>query len=181
VGGNLRSAAGSGRSLVPRETIARFDVASGNLLAWQIRPGTLSEDEHARDMAVTCDRLFVAYGGGLGKNWTRAIDLTDDTGDILWQKHANGDVQSVALWQDRLFFGGHFTEFHTGLPFTRFVVLITDGTIDPTWKPSFDGAFFGPWDILAVGNQVWVGGNFKDVSGVQQWGIARFTDAPSSP
>ena len=47
-----------------------------------------------------------------------------------------------------------------------------------TWAPEFDGSFYGPWDILVRGNQVWVGGAFKTVSGIAQSNIARFTDVP---
>jgi hypothetical protein len=60
---------------------------------------------------------------------------------------------------------------------TRFAAVNFAGRIDP-WKPSFDGKFWGPWDILVTGNQVYVGGDFLTVSGTAQQFLARFTDTP---
>jgi hypothetical protein len=52
-----------------------------------------------------------------------------------------------------------------------------DGQVDP-WHPSFAGTFWGPWDILSTGDQVYVVGDFLTVSDVSQRYVARFTDAP---
>ena len=41
VGGNFRRAAGSGRSFVARETLARFDLTVGNIQDWQVQPGAI--------------------------------------------------------------------------------------------------------------------------------------------
>jgi hypothetical protein len=175
-GGKFHRAAGTAQVYQARETIARIDLVNGTLLNWQIPAGAIAHDLHAYDVAPTCDRLFVAYAGS---NWAYALDLTDDTGDALWGMKTAGDVQTVAVYGNRVLLGGHFSQVdatdQNNIKRTRFAVVDFDGKID-AWAPSFDGRFFGPWDILVDGNRVWVGGDYTTVSGVAQRGIARFTD-----
>jgi hypothetical protein len=177
-GGNFRSAAGSGQPVVARATVARFDAVTGALHAWQTPAGAIPNGINAFDLGPTCERLFVAYGGS---NWLYALDLTDDTADVIWTMKTAGDVQTVAVRNDRVLFGGHFSQVdavdQTNVKRTRFAVVDFNGNIDP-WAPAFDGSFFGPWEILVRGDQVWVGGAFTHVSGIPQSNIARFTDTP---
>jgi hypothetical protein len=177
-GGNFRSAAGTGQPLVARATVARFDATTGAIHAWQTPAGAIPNGINAFDLAPTCNRLFVAYGGS---NFLYALDLSDDVADILWTIKTGGDVQTVAVRNDRVLFGGHFSQINPvnadHLKRTRFAVVDFFGNADP-WAPSFDGSFYGPWEILVRGNQVWVGGAFTTVSGVPQSNIARFTDEP---
>jgi len=51
------------RTWQPRETVARFDPASGALLPWAIPTGTIELDQKAYDLAPTCTQLNVGYGG----------------------------------------------------------------------------------------------------------------------
>ena len=177
VGGNFRKAAGSGRSLVVRDTLARFDLVSGNIHNWQPVPGSIPNGLNAYDLAPTCSRLFVAYAGS---NWAYAVDTSDDFGDVVWALKTAGDVQTAAVYNDRVLLGGHFSQIDAtdrpNVKRTRFAVVDFEGRIDP-WDPSFEGRFLGPWDIVVDGNRVWVGGDFTHVSGQPQRGIARFTDA----
>ena len=94
-------------------------------------------------------------------------------------------MQTVALYgDDRILFGGHFANTPANpdssqkVSRTRFATADLDGFAYSDWTPSFDGKFFGPWDILVRGDQVWVGGQFTQVSGNAQFFIARFTDLP---
>jgi hypothetical protein len=180
-GGIFRKAAGPVGVLVSRESIARFDVATAALHPWQIPPGSIPNELVAWDLATTCatDRIFVGYGG---QNWAYAIDTSaDDVGEVIWTIRTAGNVQAVEVHGDRVLLGGHFSQVNAvdiqKAKRTRFAVVDFDGNLDP-WAPSFDGRFFGPWDILSTGNQVYVGGNYSTVSGVARWGIARFTDTP---
>jgi hypothetical protein len=179
VGGHFRRAAGSGRSYVVRETIARFDLVSGNLHNWQPVLGSIPDELYAYDIAPTCERIFVGYAGF---NWAYALDLGDDFGDVLWWIRSSGDFQTVALYGDRVLLGGHFTEIDptngSWVDRTRFAVVDFDGGLDSSWTPSFSGRYLGPWDILVDGNRVWIGGDFRNVSGEAQRGLARFTDTP---
>ncbi len=177
-GGYFRKAAGSGRAFVVRDTLARFDLVSGNIHNWQPAPDSIPNGVSAYDLAPTCERLFVAYAGS---NWAYAIDTSDDLGEVVWALKTAGDVQTAAVYGDRVLLGGHFSQIDAtdqqNVKRTRFAVVDFDGRIDP-WAPSFEGRFLGPWDILVDGNRVWVGGDFLTVSGQAQRGISRFTDAP---
>jgi len=128
---------------------------------------------------MTCDRLFVGTGGS---NRIFALDLTDDTGNLLWMLSMFGNAQAVALRGDRLLVGGHFdwvplrgTNEHVDR--LHFCVLDLEGYLQNDWVPSFHGKIrTGVWDILVTGSQIYVGGGFTTVSNDRRWGIARFTD-----
>jgi hypothetical protein len=176
VGGTFAQASGTGQPFVPREDVARFDLSSGAIHAWSIPEADLPNSVPVLDMAALCDRLFMGIGGS---NWLYAVDLTDNVGNALWLYKTGGNVQTVAIFGNRVVFGGHFSQVE--LPNgdrerrTRFGAADFDGNLDP-WAPTFDGQFYGPWDILATGNQLWVGGRWTSVSGVAQHNLARFTD-----
>jgi len=189
-GGNFRSAAGSTGTLQPRATLAMFDPATGALDPWTPDNANIPNGVNAFDLAASCDRLFVGYGGS---NAIYAFDLTDDFGETIFGVKTGGNVQTVALRGDRVLFGGHFTQVSVNCPGARneneqrirFAIADLDGCVRDAsgndldgWTPSFEGKFFGPWEIFVTGDQVWVGGQFTMVSGVPQYMLARFTDIP---
>lgn len=177
VGGIFSQASGTAQPYVAREDVARFDVVTGTIRPWAIPEADLPVGVPVLDMAAACDRLFLGIGGS---NWLFTVDLSDNVGNTLWRYRTGGNVQTVAIFGNRVVFGGHF--LYIDLPNgsrvirTRFGAADFNGKIDP-WTPAFDGRFFGPWDILATGNQVWVGGAWTAVSGVARHNLARFTDA----
>lgn len=179
-GGRFRSASGTGTPLVSRATVAIFDPITGAIDPWTPLPGVIPNGINARDISANCTRLFVAYGGA---NAIYAFDITDATGDVIWNLKTGGDVQAVDVAANRVLFGGHFTQVsmlnsNQNLQRIRFAVADLDGHIQSDWVPSFEGKFYGPWDILANATQVWVGGQFTTVSGTPQYFLARFTDTP---
>ena len=187
-GGKFRSAAGTGSTVYsPRETIARFDAATGALDPWAIPVGTVPNEQVANDIAVTCGRVSAGY---LGQNWARSFRLDDgNTGTMVWEDKTAGNVQTVAmLGADKLIIGGHFSNVTedirvvpnaTRVPRTRIALLdLEDGSVDPSWNPKIDGNFFGPWDLLVEGNHLWVGGQFQTVDGLPRTHLARFTFTP---
>jgi hypothetical protein len=187
-GGKFRSAAGSGSAVYgPRETIARFDSATGALDPWAIPSGTVPNDQVASDLAVTCGRVSAGY---LGQNWARSFRLDNgDAGTMVWEDKTAGNVQAVAmLGDDKLLIGGHFSNVTEDIravpgaqryPRTRIALLnLSDGSVDQSWDPAIDGNFFGPWDLLVEGNHLWVGGQFQTVEGLPRTHLARFTFTP---
>ena len=177
-GGFFREASGTGGAFETRDTVARFDPTSGAMSAWRVAGGVIPNGVHATDLAATCEGLYVGYGG---QNFLYKLDVGDDTADVLWTIRTAGNVQTVAIDGTRVLFGGHFSQINatnqSNVKRTRFAAVNFAGQIDP-WKPSFDGKFWGPWDILVTGNQVYVGGDFLTVSGTAQQFLARFTDTP---
>lgn len=184
-GGNFDKAKGSSGTAQPRPRVARFDAATGALHAWAIPVGALTNGLVTYDLGLHCGtkKLFVGFGG---QNYLYAIDFGDDVGDVLWARQSAGNVQTVAVRGDRVLFGGHFSQvtYPTGTcsetkpKLTRFAVIDLNGNCDLGWRPSFDGKFYGPWDILVTdaGSRIWVGGQFTEVSKTPQYFLARFTD-----
>jgi hypothetical protein len=191
-GGAFRKASGSTGTMVARATLAMFDATTGALDPWTPDNAAIPTGVNAFDIDASCDRLFVGYGGS---NALIGLDLHDDLGNVLFNVKTSGNVQTVDLSVDgtRVYFGGHFLNVSVRCPWvsgnvndarTRFAVASIDGcvrapnTANPIdgWTPSFSGKFYGPWDIFSTGDQVWVGGQFTDVSGTPQYMIARFTD-----
>lgn len=192
-GGAFRKAGGSTTANQDRATLAIFDEVTGALDPWTPDNASIPNGVNAFDLDRSCvggdQRLYVGYGGS---NAIYGFDLDDDFGDILFATKTGGNVQTVAVRDDRVFFGGHFTQVSVNCPWVsrnendsriRFAMSDLDGctrnpnTSDPLdgWTPSFSGKFYGPWDIYANSTQVWVGGQFTDVSGAAQYFIARFT------
>ena len=187
-GGKFRSAAGAGSAVYGlRETIARFDAATGALDPWAIPSGTVPNEQVASDLAVTCGRVSAGY---LGQNWARSFRLDNgDAGTMAWEDKTAGNVQAVAmLGDDKLLIGGHFSNVTEDIravpdakryPRTRIALLdLSDGSVDQGWDPAIDGNFYGPWDLLVEGNHLWVGGQFQTVEGLPRTHLARFTFAP---
>jgi hypothetical protein len=187
-GGKFRNAAGSAsKSYSPRETIARFDAASGALDAWAIPAGTIPNDQIASDLALTCERVTAGY---LEQNWARSFRLDNgNAGTLVWENKTAGNVQAVTmLGPAKVVIGGHFSNVteDAGVvpdaqrwPRTRIALLnLSDGSVDPHWAPAIDANFFGPWDLLVDEDHLYVGGEFKTVAGVEQTHFARFTFTP---
>lgn len=192
-GGSFRKAGGTTGTNVARATLAMFDATSGALDDWSPDNASVPNGVNAFDLDASCDRLFVGYGGS---NALYGFDVSDDTGNILFDLKTGGNVQTVDLSVDgtRVYFGGHFANVTVQCPGVgnnvndkrvRFAVSDVNGCIRQSgstapidgWTPEFSGKFYGPWDIFSTGDQVWVGGQFTDVSGSPQYMIARFTDA----
>ncbi len=186
VGGTFATAGGTGGTYQARKTLAIFDAATGALDPWTPDNAAIPNGVTAYDLAVipTCDSVFVGYGGS---NAIYRVDISDDFGEVIWGLHTGGNVQTVAVYGDRLLFGGHFANTPAApnsqdkVRRIRFATTTFDGIALNDWTPEFEGKFYGPWDILAneTTDQVWVGGQFTLVSGVDQYFVARFSDVPT--
>jgi hypothetical protein len=178
-GGVFRNAAGSDGVEAPRETIARFDAATGALDPWALPAGTVGTEEVAADLAVTCERVTAGF---LGPNFTRSFRLDNgSTGTEVWEKKSAGDVQTVAmLGSDKVILGGHFSQVDRQRRLRIAAVNLSDGSVDPAWSPSIEGDVngdfaWGPWDLLVDGNRLYVGGGFRYVAGQTRTNFASFT------
>jgi hypothetical protein len=179
--GGFQHASSPSAQYQSRFHFAMFDADTGALDPWTPVSSQIPSDAPIYDLAVSCDRL---YAGSGGSNRIMALDLTDDSGDVLWMLTMYGNAQAVALRGDRLLVGGHFD----WVPLRgtnqrptrhRFAVLNLDGYLQSDWVPDFHGTIHtGVWDILVTGSQIWVGGGYTTVSGDRRWCLARFTDTP---
>jgi Domain of unknown function (DUF5122) beta-propeller len=151
-------------------------------------------------MVVTDTRLYVGFGRI--PNYMQAFHLDEgDVGETAWKKSGMaGNVESVALSPDgsRLFAGGHFgtakLDFQLnpcGGAWVHGMISVDPATGSyncdwiPTIKP-FGGTnapgsgidppnFTGAWDMLVVGDALWVGGYMTSINDQKVGGFARFT------
>jgi hypothetical protein len=173
VGGLFRLARGSTAKWQTRETVARFDSIAGRLSPWAIPVGTIDVGQKAYDLAPTCSQLNVAYGGS---NYAAAFTLVEgDIGRQLWRTATTGNVQAIALVNNLVVIGGHFTSVAATRRLRIAALVSSSGALDPTWHPDIEGKFGGPWDLLADANRLYVVGHFTLVEGVQQHFFARFS------
>jgi hypothetical protein len=131
----------------------------------------------AYDIVVTSNRVFIAGGGGGGR-----IIASDLQGNTVWQNRADGDMQAVDVAGGVVYMGGHQGFVHCSAhPCTdgvrqKFLVALNASTgqvLD--WNPAPNGGK-GPFEIIATGTHVLVGGNFTRIAGQDRKGFLRFTD-----
>lgn len=176
-GGAFREAAGSDGVFAPRDSVARFDAASGSLHQWAIPAGTVKGGEVAADFAVTCDRVTVPF---LGPNISRSFRLDDgNTGTLAWEKKSGGDVQTMTmLGPDKIVIGGHFGQFDGVNRKGVALINLSDGSVDGNWAPAVDGNFVSVWETFVDDNHVYIGGSFQSVAGLPKTYLTRFTFTP---
>jgi hypothetical protein len=199
-GGRFGTIAGTGGTFQTRTLVAQLDATTGALEPWANIPADVSGGANAFDLAISCasNEIFVGIGG---TNLLYAFDTSDNVGDLLWTVKSSGNVQTVAFndkgtadpSDDDVYYGGHFgggVQYDTSLcdPFKpkqiRFAETRPDGHCDLSWMPTFDGKFYGPWDILVTdgGKTVWVGGQYTIVCDgntsacASQYFLSRFSD-----
>ena len=192
--GGFKNVTGADSQLAARQSVARFDVTTGNVHPWAIPAGQVQTDSSrndnmtCRDATVTQSRIFV--GCGLGPNYSAAFRLDNgNSGDRVWQTGFGGNPQASAMSPDgtRLIVGGHFginpiKQQVCGKPLGGLVALNPlTGQVDCTsgWVPHLDQnrdpSYDGAWQLTTAGNRLWVGGGFVGVSGQPQTNLARFT------
>lgn len=189
--GRFDSVGGSDGATIERQSVARFDTASGNVHPWSIPKGTLPNPMTGWDLTVTPSRLYVAFG--LKPNFASAFRLdSGNLGGEVWRFGLVGNPQSLTLSPggSRLIVGGHFginplDQRVCGVKYLKGLVALDPltGAIDCGWVPSLDQKrrpdYDGAWSLLTTGDQVWVGGGFVGVSGTPQSNLARFTYEPT--
>lgn len=166
-----------------RESVAKVDAGDGSLARWHTEPGRIGVPQTA--WSVEARRRRVHGGFGRGPNFAASFVGVGDEGTRIWRYALPGNVQTVELSPDgsRLFLGGHFglgaRDGRACGEDLRGLVSVDPATGEPfcDWIPQlapFVDNFDGPWTMLAVGDELWVGGGWGTIDGVQQRGLARF-------
>ena len=161
----------------PAAYLEPFSVATGARRAWRSHPV-------GRVWSVTYGggRVFAATGGTGGQ-----LDAyRQSTGAALWQRWADGDVQSVAYSNGTVFAGGHFanacrtstgggTPWVCAQPIARARLMKVSAATGGlgTWNPIADSKW-GVFAIRTTPTRVLVGGDFTHVSGIHRWHYAQF-------
>lgn len=190
--GRFSSMAGADGVEAPRRNVARLVTSTGDLHPWSIPAGVIGEQyQTSWEALVTPTRLYAGFGDK-GPNYVASFRLDNgDVGSQVWRYGTVGDVYSLAMTPDgtRLFFGGHFginrlRQTACGEPLQGLASLDpATGRVRCDWIPPLQPEFSngnGPWDMTMIGSgQLWVGGGFTHVSGVNQTNLARFSYDPN--
>jgi hypothetical protein len=185
IGGAFTSMAQTGTTFA-RQSVARVYSDTGLLHPWAIPQGTLENPQTAWDLLATADRLH----GGFGRGPNYAASFRNDATNVgtrIWRFSTVGNVQTVELSPDgtRLYLGGHFglgrlQQRVCGTRDLHGLISVSPltGTLFCDWVPQlepFGHNYNGPWDMLATGSYLWVGGGWSTIGGVTQRNLARFT------
>jgi outer membrane protein assembly factor BamB len=123
-----------------------------------------------REVVADGDSVYVAGSGPAG----RLVRYNATTGARVWRTTANGDVQSVEVFDGVVYGGGHFTAL-AGRE-RRFVgaVNASNGTVRPDLGLGLRDPDGGVWAISAELDALWLGGNYGHVGATQRARIAQF-------
>ena len=182
-GGAFRSAAGSVGDFSLRQQVARFTSSDGSLHPWAIPAGTIGNEEVASDLAVTCERITVAF---LGPNWSRSFRLDNgNTGSVAWAVKSTGEAQTLTMMgPDKVLIGGHFSSWQGAKRTGIAIINLSNGSLDPNWAPVLTAGgnqFVSTWETFIDGNHAYIGGLFNSVEGSPRTNLARFgADVPDT-
>jgi Domain of unknown function (DUF5122) beta-propeller len=163
VGGAFQHIGGS-----PQRHLAAVTTAGGVLLPWKTHPAA-----KVKGLAENAAGLFVA-GAGFG-GYIERVRLTN--GKVEWKNWADGNIEGVSVAGPNLFVTGHFRQVGSkAWPRVHLAALNeASGKIDPTWQVQENG-ILGGFSVAAYPNNLYVGGNFTKIGGVQQEGFAQFSE-----
>lgn len=188
VGGHfatVRSA--SGGPWHERQSIARLTMAGQVDTGWEVNR-RISSNNWGIDVLPHPPTGHVYVGTG-GSDWVGAFDI--DTGRQSWRTDTNGSAQAVAVMGDRVVVGGHYKWIQRDPRSSscgthgsdscenrlRLAALHLDGFLDMDWVPSVTGHYNGVWALLVTDGEsrVWLGGEFKRITGVKQSYVGRLS------
>jgi hypothetical protein len=135
------------------------------------------------------DRIFLGTGGS---DWVASYSTM--TGSLDWKTDTNGQAQTIAMMGGALIVGGHFTfaayepgYLSCGSEDPAFCTARTriaafdpaNGHLDLEWGPTVTGHYNGVWvaEPSDDGSHLWLGGEYKKVTGVQHSYVARLAPA----
>ena len=97
----------------------------------------------------------------------------------VWTIKTSGDTQAIAVSEDEMWIGGHFSQIVTGKIPRPFIASLdpVDGSVTD-WNPQCSGPKMGVWALLHDGTHLHAGGLFASFNGVRQRGYARFAELP---
>ncbi|HEX6249168.1 MAG TPA: hypothetical protein VFZ64_14950, partial [Nocardioidaceae bacterium] len=180
VGGRLLAAGKfTGVDGSPRNSLASFDLATGDLEAWAPAPVCATCLSYW-DIAADGRNVYVASSGPGG--YLAAFNLS--TGRRPWKPvRASGDVQAVSVGRDGLVYaGGHFSQYMGNDDTPRVelaAVIAATGVVDPYFKPAVVHRHPGVKVLAASAGRLVAGGHFAGVgsSGNQPY-LATFAARP---
>jgi outer membrane protein assembly factor BamB len=139
----------------PRNQLASVTLSTGALDPWAPARGCTGCNLNW-DVAVGYGMVYVA-----GRNYRAVSALDAGSGVRRWSSNADGDGQAVALFDGKVWLGGHFA--HVGdSDAPRKLLAAFDpvtGALDP-FSARFVKAYPGIWALAGEGSRLAVGGYF---------------------
>lgn len=117
------------------------------------------------------DRFFY----GTENNTLFAYDPATSN-DPVWSLKTSGNTQAIAVSDDEMWIGGHFSQIVTGKIPRSFLASIdpADGSVSG-WDPGTVGGKMGVWALALEGSHLHAGGLFTGFDAGPQRGYARFS------
>lgn len=171
-----------------RNLVARVSLATGRVSSWTPAVRVFTNCSATRcqwgdEVEAVNGHVFVGFSGPEN----RAESYDPVTGERQWRLWTSGDVKSMAIWSGHLIIGGHFRRMHfegsSRFYFLKFLAKLNyNGVPDENWhvtldetEHEWDGMYALQRDGDGPGSHLWVGGAFRQLSGVDQNWLARFT------
>jgi hypothetical protein len=188
----------------PIRGLAAVDATSGASARWDSRPiprYSSTTYSYVTDLSVQGDTVYASANGEGGGVFDGRLSANVYTGELNWVDYCLGATWAIEAVQDLVYVGSHshdcsrtsggFPEAWSVAPpavprYYRLLALSTTGENVPTiqhWYPTTNGGIvgkLGPRDMTYTGSQLWVGGEFTTVNGVNQQGLTRFAMAPTA-
>ena len=99
--------------------------------------------------------------------------------DPVWQLKTSGNTQAIAVSDDEMWIGGHFSQIVTNHIDRPFIASLDplDGSVTD-WNPECYGGKQGVWALVLEGTHLHAGGLFAGFGTIKQRGYARFSEVP---
>jgi hypothetical protein len=164
----------------------RMRIAAINITTGEVTPWNPTKDHYVTEVhrvwAIAFSGNTVFVGGafkyfGQTRNNLAAVDAT--TGQVTpWNPDANVGVSALALSGSTLYVGGSFTTIG-GQNRNRLVAIDAISGQPTSWNPDLNGSLHTSVHTIVVSdNKLYVGGDFKEVSGRNISYFASFKDTP---
>jgi outer membrane protein assembly factor BamB len=158
VGGSFTVASSNGRAFA-REKVAAFSASTGALLPW-----APSVKGTVKALAVSGDAVYLAgdfyWIGGGHRDGLARLDAT--TGALTGFDHSvRGEAAALTIGGGRLYVGGRFSAVDSMPRGNLAAFSLATGALDRGWRAAADNRVEA---VLAVGNRVYVAGNFRRVN-----------------
>jgi hypothetical protein len=163
-GGDFTSISGESKRY-----LAGLDAAGAGAVEWVPR---VNPNGRVYDIVAQGSSVYSAEGGRGGA----AAAYDSGSGEVLWSNKGDGDPQSVAVVDGKVYLGGHFLKIEGQARRFFAAVDAATGALE-AWNPSGSGAGAGVWALEAnpLGTRLYAGGDFVKVSGATHEHFAQFS------
>ena len=154
----------------PRQAAGAVAAATGNATSF----APTGDGGRAVTIALSPDGGRFFYG--TENNTLFAYDPAVSN-DPVWLIKTSGNTQAIAVSDDEMWIGGHFSQIVTGKIPRPFIASLdpADGSVND-WNPECFGLKSGVWGLVLDSGRLHVGGKFTGFGTVKQRGYARFSE-----